>query len=256
MANDSGHIYRKTLIVNLLRCSDVSTATIATRKEGAILPIVEYGQRVWAAAEIERKAHDFLNAYHVDGEWFRCSVSDATNAIRCAAGNQRVEVKPRDEWIEEQARELVTLWRGDWHIPSAMRPRVEQLRKEAQQKEKEARKRSERNANVLLAILVAGSTVLLFAPLMNLFWKAISALVVLGCLSLLVQYVASGVDKKIKSSKMPRLQIYGLPALASWLLVYLEWKYKPIPFEPAGAWVMIILVIAGIGLTVRSLERD
>ena len=100
------------------------------RKRGTFLPIVEYGKQVSNALELERKTHELLKRYRVRGEWFRCSVSTATAAIlRVAeAAGESGPFKARDEWIEEQAQALVIIWRHDRYIPTAMRPRVDQLR--------------------------------------------------------------------------------------------------------------------------------
>ena len=104
------------------------------RKRGTFLPIVEYGKQVSNALELERKTHELLKRYRVRGEWFRCSVSTATAAIlrvAAAAGESGLS-KARDEWIEEQAQAVAIIWRRDRCIPTAMRPRVDQLREEAE----------------------------------------------------------------------------------------------------------------------------
>ena len=51
------------------------------RKRGTFLPIVEYGKQVSNAVELERKTHELLKRHRIRGEWFRCSVSTAINAI-------------------------------------------------------------------------------------------------------------------------------------------------------------------------------
>ena len=103
------------------------------RKRGAVLPIIEYGKHVSNAVELECKTHELLKRYRVRAEWFRCSVSTATAAIlRVAeAAGESGPFKVRDEWIEEQAQALVIIWRRDRYIPTAMCPRVHQLREEA-----------------------------------------------------------------------------------------------------------------------------
>jgi hypothetical protein len=108
------------------------------RRRGTFLPTVEYGKQVSNARELERKTHELLKRYRVRGgvrrEWFRCSVSTATAAILrvAAAAGESGPSKARDEWIEEQAQAVVIIWRHDWYIPTAMRPRVDQLREEAE----------------------------------------------------------------------------------------------------------------------------
>ena len=77
--------------------SDPVRRAFEIRKQGAALPTIEYARRVWGARHVERKAHDFLNAYHVRGESFRCSVSEATGAICQAAENQRIEEQFRED---------------------------------------------------------------------------------------------------------------------------------------------------------------
>jgi hypothetical protein len=110
------------------------------RKRGAVLPIVEYGKQVSNAAELERKTHELLKRYDVRGEWFRCSVSTAINAILCvaAAAGKCGPSKARGEWIEEQAQAVVIIWRHDRYIPTAMLPRVHQLREEAKEEAEKA----------------------------------------------------------------------------------------------------------------------
>jgi hypothetical protein len=81
--------------------SDPVRRAFEIRKEGAVLPIVEYGKQVSDAAEVECKAHEFLKHYHAHGEWFTCRVSIATNAILYAAGSGSSASKGRDEWMEE-----------------------------------------------------------------------------------------------------------------------------------------------------------
>ena len=114
------------------------------RKRGTFLPIVEYGKQVSNALELERKTHELLKRYRVRGEWFRCSVSTATAAIlRVAeAADEAGAFKTRDEWMEEQAQAIVIIWRHDRYIPTAMLPRVHQLREEA---EKESERRSRKS---------------------------------------------------------------------------------------------------------------
>jgi hypothetical protein len=108
------------------------------RIRGAVLPIVEYGKQVSNAVELERETHELLKRYRVRGEWFRCSVSTATDAIlSVAAAGESGPSKTRDEWIEEQVQALAIIWRRDRYIPNAMRPRVDQLREEAKKKPRE-----------------------------------------------------------------------------------------------------------------------
>jgi hypothetical protein len=111
------------------------------RKRGAVLPIVEYGKQVSDAAKLERETHELLKRY---GVRFRCSVSTATAAIlRVAeAADEAGAFKTRDEWMEEQAQAIVIIWRHDRYIPTAMLPRVHQLREEA---EKESERRSRKS---------------------------------------------------------------------------------------------------------------
>ena len=117
------------------------------RKRGAVLPIVEYGKQVSDAVELERKTHELLKRYRVRGEWFRCSVSTATAAIlRVAEAADEVGAfKTRDEWMEEQAQAIVIIWRHDRYIPTAMLPRVHQLREEAKKKAREEAEKAGEN---------------------------------------------------------------------------------------------------------------
>ena len=117
------------------------------RKRGAVLPIVEYGKQVSNAVELERKTHGLLKRYCCRGEWFRCSVSTATAAIlRVAeAADEAGAFKTRDEWMEEQAQAIVIIWRHDRYIPTAMRPRVDQLREEAKKKAREEAEKASEN---------------------------------------------------------------------------------------------------------------
>jgi T5orf172 domain len=117
------------------------------RKRGAVLPIVEYGKQVSNAVELERKTHELLKRYRVRREWFRCSVLTATAAILrvAAAAGESGPSKVRDEWIEEQAQALVIIWRHDWYIPTAMRPRVDHLREEAKKKAREEAEKAGEN---------------------------------------------------------------------------------------------------------------
>ena len=109
------------------------------RKRGAILPIVEYGKQVSDAVELERRTHGLLKRFRVRGEWFRCSVSTATNAILCVtmAADEAGACKTRDEWIEEQAQALIIIWRSVRYIPRAMRPSVGKFREEREKKVRE-----------------------------------------------------------------------------------------------------------------------
>jgi hypothetical protein len=108
------------------------------RKRGTFLPIVEYGKQVSNAVELERKTHELLKRYRVrDGvrrEWFRCSISTAIDTILlvAATAGESGPSKARDEWIEEQAQAVVIIWRHGRYIQTAMRPRVDQLREEAE----------------------------------------------------------------------------------------------------------------------------
>ena len=117
------------------------------RKRGAILPIVEYGKQVSDAVELERRTHEFLKRYRVRGEWFRCSVLTATNAILCVsmAADEAGAFKTRGEWIEEQARALMIIWRSDRYIPRAMCPSVDKLREEAKKKAREEAEKASEN---------------------------------------------------------------------------------------------------------------
>jgi hypothetical protein len=86
-------------------------------------------------------------SYRVRDEWFRCSVSTAINAILCVAeaAGESGPFKARDEWIEEQAQAVVIIWRYDRYIPTAMRPRVDQLREEAKKKAREEAEKAGEN---------------------------------------------------------------------------------------------------------------
>lgn len=110
------------------------------RKRGAVLPIVEYGKQVSNAVELERKTHELLKRYRVRREWFRCSVSTAAAAILrvAAAAGQSGPSKARNEWIEEQAQAVVIIWRHPRYIPTAMCPRVDELREEAKEEAENA----------------------------------------------------------------------------------------------------------------------
>jgi fatty acid desaturase len=125
-----------------------------------------------------------LKRYRVRGEWFRCSVSTATNAILCvaAAAGESGPCKARDEWIQEQARALVITWRPDWHIPTALRPRVDQLREAAKKKASEEAEKAAKIFIGLLAILIAGAFLFLF---INWGWPGVNV----GLISLGLLYV-------------------------------------------------------------------
>jgi hypothetical protein len=110
------------------------------RKRGAILPIVEYGKLVSDAVEQERKTHELLKRYRVrGGEWFRCPIATAIKAILCVAmaADEAGAIKTRDEWIQEQARALIIIWRANRCIPTAMRPTVDRSRQDAKNEARE-----------------------------------------------------------------------------------------------------------------------
>jgi T5orf172 domain len=219
------------------------------REKGAILPIVEYGRQAPNAADIERRAHESLRYCRAHGEWFRCSVAVATTAIIYASGTQNGTSRGREEWIEDQAQAVAKDWSGDWQVPVAMLPRVQQLRAEAQQRAKKAAI----SFAVLLAALIAGVLALLLVPWSTLAsWALIAVLVAVGIFA--VWYLLWFIESQWKARR--KMRIFGLPALACGLGAYLEGTYQWVPRAPFGVWLVLALSFLGLTFGLLAIEDD